>query len=330
VRLDRIHVGDLVLARIKGRSVYGEVLEITDGHVRFRPLCPAAGWRHASAREIVPHWRKTRRRGQPAGDDEETRPRLPREQLSLPGGAHVSRAPASTRDTSRKPSTGPVAAGDTPTGARTASAPAARSAPEPPPPPTRRRRQEAAGAVSAPSGPLRTRVRRSEALDEGSPDDPSPAEGPLRTRRQLILEVIGERPGLTVAQLSEATALAEAYLYRVLPAILADGQVLKHARGLYLSSPPPEVPLVEVSQPVVRELVLGALSERQKQLLLDGDTPEVIDSSSCGRCDRRCGSAGAKSWCASTRRWRGDRRSPGIPTGTGTADAAARTSKTRS
>lgn len=94
--------------------------------------------------------------------------------------------------------------------------------------------------------------------------------------------MIAERPGLTVAQLSEATALAEAYLYRVLPAILAGGQVLKHVRGLYLSSPPPEVPLVEVPQPVVRELVLGALSERQKQQLLAGDTPEVIDSSSCG------------------------------------------------
>ena len=73
-------VGDLILARIKGRSVYGEVLEITGGQVNFRPLCPAAGWRHASAREIVAHWRKTGRH-QSVEDDEA--PVVPREQLSL-------------------------------------------------------------------------------------------------------------------------------------------------------------------------------------------------------------------------------------------------------
>ena len=84
MKLQRIAVGDLVLARIKGRSVYGEVLEITDGQVNFRPLCPAAGWRHATAREIMGHWRKTGRRAagaEPA--EQESRP--PREQLSLPG-----------------------------------------------------------------------------------------------------------------------------------------------------------------------------------------------------------------------------------------------------
>lgn len=32
-----------MLARIKGHSVYGEVLEVTDGKVNFRPLCPTAG-----------------------------------------------------------------------------------------------------------------------------------------------------------------------------------------------------------------------------------------------------------------------------------------------
>ena len=81
-----IAVGDLVLCRIKGRSVYGEVLEITGGQVNFRPLCPAAGWRHASAREIVSHWRKAGRRG--AGTEvaeDDAAPRPPREQLSLPG-----------------------------------------------------------------------------------------------------------------------------------------------------------------------------------------------------------------------------------------------------
>jgi hypothetical protein len=85
VKLQRIAVGDLVLCRIKGRSVYGEVLEITDGQVNFRPLCPAAGWRHANARDIVAHWRKTGRRAAGAELAEEEPPRPPREQLSLPG-----------------------------------------------------------------------------------------------------------------------------------------------------------------------------------------------------------------------------------------------------
>jgi hypothetical protein len=85
MRLDRIAVGDLVLCRIKGRSVYGEVLEVAGGQVRFRPLCPAAGWHRASAREIVSHWRKTgRHRGEVDVDGEEVVP-FAREQLSLPG-----------------------------------------------------------------------------------------------------------------------------------------------------------------------------------------------------------------------------------------------------
>ena len=61
MRLNHIHTGDVVLARIKGRSV----------------------WRHATAREIVAHWRKTGRRG--GAESHEVQARPPREQLSLPG-----------------------------------------------------------------------------------------------------------------------------------------------------------------------------------------------------------------------------------------------------
>ena len=85
MRLDRIAVGDLVLCRIKGRSVYGEVLEVVGGQVRFRPLCPAAGWHRASAREIVSHWRKTGRHLSHVDVDGEEVAGVPREQLSLPG-----------------------------------------------------------------------------------------------------------------------------------------------------------------------------------------------------------------------------------------------------
>jgi hypothetical protein len=84
MRLDRIAAGDLVLCRIKGRSVYGEVREVADGSVSFRPLCPAAGWHRASAREIVGHWRKSGRQSGRAGVDGEEPVSVVREQLSLP------------------------------------------------------------------------------------------------------------------------------------------------------------------------------------------------------------------------------------------------------
>ena len=84
MRLDQIAVDDIVEARIKGRCVLGRVTEVTDGIVYFRPISPAAGWRHASAREIIAHWRKTGRRSAASEDDSEP-VALPREQLSLPG-----------------------------------------------------------------------------------------------------------------------------------------------------------------------------------------------------------------------------------------------------
>jgi hypothetical protein len=85
MRLDRVRVGDVVLCRIKGRAVYGEVLEVADGSVRFRPLCPAAGWHRASAREVAGHWRKAgRHRGQLDVDGAELAP-APREQSVVAG-----------------------------------------------------------------------------------------------------------------------------------------------------------------------------------------------------------------------------------------------------
>lgn len=84
MRIDRIEPGDIIRAAIKGRTIYGEVTEISRGVVHFRPISPAAGWRHASAHEIVAHWRRSGRRG-PAGPDERAGAEPPpREQLSLP------------------------------------------------------------------------------------------------------------------------------------------------------------------------------------------------------------------------------------------------------
>lgn len=82
MRVDRISAGDIVKASVKGRTMYGEVREVADGFVHFLPLTPAAGWRHASAHEIVGHWRKSGR-ASAGGGSEHAKP--PRDQLSLPG-----------------------------------------------------------------------------------------------------------------------------------------------------------------------------------------------------------------------------------------------------
>ena len=94
MRIDGIAVGDIVKASIGGRPVYGEVVEIRDRVVYFDPLSRAAGWRHATANQVVGHWRKAGRRRSRTGDSgdeqlgaqpasEPARP--PAEQLAFPG-----------------------------------------------------------------------------------------------------------------------------------------------------------------------------------------------------------------------------------------------------
>jgi hypothetical protein len=61
MRLSDIRADDVVLADKKGRRVFGLVTEVEEDTVRFRPLVPNTTYRHASAREIVGHWRKAGR-----------------------------------------------------------------------------------------------------------------------------------------------------------------------------------------------------------------------------------------------------------------------------
>lgn len=83
MRLDRVQPGDVIKAAIKGRTgIWGEVTEVKDRTVYFQPLCPATGWRHAGAHEVVGHWRKAPRRGTTSDEDASL---ISAEQLSLPG-----------------------------------------------------------------------------------------------------------------------------------------------------------------------------------------------------------------------------------------------------
>lgn len=83
MRTGRIQVDDVVEVLVKGRRIVGRVTDVNDGVVYFQPICPGAAWRHATAREIVAHWRKTApRRMAPDYEDEPSSPT--RGQLTFP------------------------------------------------------------------------------------------------------------------------------------------------------------------------------------------------------------------------------------------------------
>ena len=51
------------------------------------------------------------------------------------------------------------------------------------------------------------------------------------TRGAEALALVKENPGLTVPQIAEKMGIKQNYLYRVLPALAADGLVIKDGRG---------------------------------------------------------------------------------------------------
>jgi hypothetical protein len=84
MRLQHVQSGDLIQVAKKGRHMYGKVLEIRDGVVEFEPLCRGVSYRHATAREIIAHWRRSGRLGPGPGDAADgARSAVPREQLAL-------------------------------------------------------------------------------------------------------------------------------------------------------------------------------------------------------------------------------------------------------
>jgi hypothetical protein len=83
MRLDRVGTGDVIKARIKGRSLWGEVTQVKDGIVYFSPISrPPGGGTRPRARSSVTG---ARRDGAPSGGDDDARGAGSRGQLSLPG-----------------------------------------------------------------------------------------------------------------------------------------------------------------------------------------------------------------------------------------------------
>jgi hypothetical protein len=54
------------------------------------------------------------------------------------------------------------------------------------------------------------------------------------TRAQEALKLVSDRPGITIPELAEAMGIKQNYLYRVMPTLAEEGQVIKSGRGWHL------------------------------------------------------------------------------------------------
>ena len=54
------------------------------------------------------------------------------------------------------------------------------------------------------------------------------------TRSLQALELVRARPGITIPELAEAMGIKQNYLYRVMPTLAEEGQVVKSGRGWHL------------------------------------------------------------------------------------------------
>ncbi len=54
------------------------------------------------------------------------------------------------------------------------------------------------------------------------------------TRAAQALQLVGERPGITIPELAEAMGIKQNYLYRVMPGLAEDGKVTKSGRGWHV------------------------------------------------------------------------------------------------
>jgi CRP-like cAMP-binding protein len=93
------------------------------------------------------------------------------------------------------------------------------------------------GTESAAAAPATARRRRraSAAASSGRRGRPRGSG----TRAAQALDLVRERPGITIPELAEAMGIQQNYLYRVLPGLAEDGKVTKSGRGWHLKEPRP-------------------------------------------------------------------------------------------
>jgi hypothetical protein len=87
------------------------------------------------------------------------------------------------------------------------------------------RLEKAAAALAGVGGTAApTRRRRRSSGRRGRPRGTG-------TRSKQALELVRTRPGITISEMADAMKIKANYLYRVMPALEAEGQVKKRDRG---------------------------------------------------------------------------------------------------
>ena len=84
-----------------------------------------------------------------------------------------------------------------------------------------------AARASAPAPAARRRSRGSGGGRRGRPKGSG-------TRALQALELVRSRPGVTIPELAEAMGIKQNYLYRVMPTLAEEGQVVKSGRGWHV------------------------------------------------------------------------------------------------
>jgi hypothetical protein len=89
--------------------------------------------------------------------------------------------------------------------------------------------RRALSGVDKPAAATTTRRRRSTSSNgrRGRPRGSG-------TRAAQALQLVGEKPGITIPELADAMGIKQNYLYRVMPGLAEEGKVTKSGRGWHL------------------------------------------------------------------------------------------------
>jgi hypothetical protein len=97
--------------------------------------------------------------------------------------------------------------------------------------------ERALSGVEAPTAASGSAPRRARRPGSGSSGRSTGRRGRPKgsgTRAQEALKLVSDRPGITIPELADAMGIKQNYLYRVMPTLAEEGQVIKSGRGWHL------------------------------------------------------------------------------------------------
>ena len=103
----------------------------------------------------------------------------------------------------------------------------------------RRRRGRPRGSANRTTPARGTRTRATRARSGRGASAPSRTRSSRRggnTRAAQALELVRQRPGITIPQMAEAMKIQPNYLYRVLPRLASEGQIKREGQGWHSAS----------------------------------------------------------------------------------------------